>query len=158
MNGGAVGSGEGPAQAATPGLTLRATPVADGSAQASERTRAEADARVRVLASQLSTRLSELDDGHHGDTLLDLVVEDVRIVAQRLRAPARGGQPTLSSREREIARMVARGYSNKEIAGVLEISSWTVSTHLRRIFAKLGVTTRAAMVARLLGDELRTPG
>jgi DNA-binding CsgD family transcriptional regulator len=111
---------------------------------------------VRVLASQLSTRLIQLDDGHHGDTLLDLVVDDVRIVVQRMRVTSRGGQPALSSREREIARMVARGYSNKEIAGVLEISSWTVSTHLRRIFAKLGVTTRAAMVARLLGDEQRT--
>jgi DNA-binding CsgD family transcriptional regulator len=33
-----------------------------------------------------------------------------------------------------------------------------VSTHLRRIFAKLGVTPERAMVARLLGDEQRTPG
>src|SRR4051794_30221534 len=157
MSSGAVGSGEQPVQAQTAGLTLRATQVAAGSEQASDRPRAEADPRVRVLAGQLSTRLSELDDGHHGDTLLDLMVDDVRIVAQRMRTHARGGQPTLSSREREIARMVARGYSNKEIAGVLEISSWTVSTHLRRIFAKLGVTTRAAMVARLLGDEQRAP-
>jgi two-component system, NarL family, nitrate/nitrite response regulator NarL len=31
-----------------------------------------------------------------------------------------------------------------------EISSWTVNTYLRRIFAKLGVTSRAAMVARLM--------
>jgi DNA-binding CsgD family transcriptional regulator len=46
--------------------------------------------------------------------------------------------------------MVAKGYPNKVIARVLEISSWTVSTHLRRIFAKLGVTTRASMVARLM--------
>jgi DNA-binding CsgD family transcriptional regulator len=45
--------------------------------------------------------------------------------------------------------MVADGFTNKEIASVLEISSWTVSTHLRRIFGKLDVGTRAAMVARL---------
>ena len=32
-------------------------------------------------------------------------------------------------------------------AGKLALSPWTVSTHLRRIFAKLDVTTRAAMVA-----------
>jgi len=45
--------------------------------------------------------------------------------------------------------MVARGYPNKTIASVLDISAWTVSTHLRRIFAKLGVSSRAAMVAEL---------
>ena len=38
--------------------------------------------------------------------------------------------------------MVAKGYANKTIAAVLEISVNTVNTHLRRVFAKLGVTTR----------------
>jgi DNA-binding NarL/FixJ family response regulator len=37
---------------------------------------------------------------------------------------------------------------------VLEISSWTVCTRLRRIFAKLSVGSRAAMVARLMEDGL----
>jgi hypothetical protein len=48
--------------------------------------------------------------------------------------------------------MVAKGYPNKTIAGILNISSWTVCTHMRRIFAKLGVASRAAMVARLLEE------
>jgi DNA-binding CsgD family transcriptional regulator len=48
--------------------------------------------------------------------------------------------------------MVAKGYPNKTIASVLDISSWTVASHLRRVFAKLGVSSRAAMVARLLED------
>ena len=56
----------------------------------------------------------------------------------------------LSPREKEIVRMVAQGHPNKVIADVLNISSWTVCTHLRRVFAKLGVGSRAAMVARLL--------
>jgi DNA-binding CsgD family transcriptional regulator len=48
------------------------------------------------------------------------------------------------------------------IADVLNISSWTVCTHLRRIFAKMGVGSRAAMVARLLeigalSTEARVP-
>lgn len=55
----------------------------------------------------------------------------------------------LSPREQEIVRLVAAGHPNKVIAAVLDISYWTVSTHLRRIFAKLGVTSRAAMVARV---------
>src|SRR5439155_26470152 len=54
----------------------------------------------------------------------------------------------LSPREQEIVRMVAGGHPNKIIASVLNISSWTVCTYLRRIFAKLGVTSRAARVAR----------
>ena len=55
----------------------------------------------------------------------------------------------LSPREREIARLVADGHSNKIVADILEISAWTVGTHIRRIFAKLGVNSRAAMVAKV---------
>ena len=54
--------------------------------------------------------------------------------------------PRLSAREREIARLVAEGMPNKAIGRVLDISQWTVASYLRRIFAKLGVTTRAEMV------------
>ena len=56
----------------------------------------------------------------------------------------------LSPREYEIVRQVANDRSNKEIAAILGISVWTVSTHLRRVFAKLDVHTRAAMVARVI--------
>jgi DNA-binding NarL/FixJ family response regulator len=54
----------------------------------------------------------------------------------------------LTKREMQIATLVARGNSNKQIAIHLNISEWTVSTHLRRIFVKLEVDTRAAMVYR----------
>jgi len=57
--------------------------------------------------------------------------------------------PTLSPREMQIARLVARGATNRSIATTLDISSWTVSTHLRRVFAKLGVSNRAEMVNHL---------
>lgn len=65
-------------------------------------------------------------------------------------APGRRETPLLSPREQEIARMVARGMPNKAIAAVLEISTWTVGTYLRRMFAKLGVSSRAAMIAKLM--------
>jgi DNA-binding CsgD family transcriptional regulator len=55
----------------------------------------------------------------------------------------------LSPRELQIARLVANGATNQAIATALDISTWTVSTHLRRIFAKLSVCTRAEMVAQL---------
>jgi DNA-binding CsgD family transcriptional regulator len=52
----------------------------------------------------------------------------------------------LTSRELQIAILVALGQQNKHIAKQLKISEWTVSAHLRRIFTKLGVGSRAAMV------------
>jgi DNA-binding CsgD family transcriptional regulator len=56
-------------------------------------------------------------------------------------------QNTLSPRELEIVRLASRGMSNKTIAAVLEISPWTVSTYIRRIFSKLNVNSRVEMVA-----------
>lgn len=56
----------------------------------------------------------------------------------------------LSPREQEITRLIALGYPNKAVADILEISAWTVSTHLRRIFTKFRVSSRAAMVACFL--------
>ena len=57
----------------------------------------------------------------------------------------------LSPREMQIAGMVADGATNRAVASMLDISLWTVSTHLRRIFAKLGVSSRAEMVGQLFG-------
>jgi DNA-binding CsgD family transcriptional regulator len=54
----------------------------------------------------------------------------------------------LTSRELEIAALVAHGHANKVIAHRLKISEWTVATYLRRIFLKLDVESRAAMVFR----------
>ena len=58
---------------------------------------------------------------------------------------------SLSPRELQIARLVADGATNRAIASSLDISPWTVSTHMRRIFAKLDVTSRAEMVAQFFG-------
>lgn len=80
--------------------------------------------------------------------LVDTEVDGVRYLVIRMPRPSSRVQ--LSPREQEIVRMVALGHPNKVIADVLNISAWTVCTHLRRIFAKLGVGSRAAMVAQLL--------
>ena len=65
--------------------------------------------------------------------------------------PGAGNGYCLSPRELQIARLVASGATNRAIADALEISLWTVSTHLRRVFAKTGVASRAEMVAELFG-------
>lgn len=65
------------------------------------------------------------------------------IASALIRGPA-AQQP--SPRELEVLRLVARGAANKEIARTLLISETTVKTHLKHVFAKLGVETRAAAV------------
>jgi DNA-binding CsgD family transcriptional regulator len=83
------------------------------------------------------------------EVLVDTEVDGARYLLVRMRRVG-ACRIQLSPREHEIVRMVAKGHPNKIIADVLNISTWTVCTHLRRIFAKLGVGSRAAMVAQLL--------
>jgi DNA-binding NarL/FixJ family response regulator len=63
------------------------------------------------------------------------------------------GQRALSPRERDVLRLVARGATNREIAGELGVGQETVKTLLARSCAKLGVRQRreAAIAARGLG-------
>jgi two-component system, NarL family, nitrate/nitrite response regulator NarL len=94
------------------------------------------------------TRTAGENDEASGEVLFDCEVDGVRCVLARAHVASVETLP-LSPREREVARMIAKGYPNKIVASVLDISVWTVSTHLRRIFSKLGVTSRTAMVTRL---------
>lgn len=59
----------------------------------------------------------------------------------------------LTERERDIARLVVAGQSNKEVAATLWLSPWTVQDHLKNIFAKLGVHSRAELGARMFFDQ-----
>ena len=86
-------------------------------------------------------------DGH--EVLLDITLQGHRCLILKLPPTQAEALVGLSPREREVARMIAKGYPNKTIAAVLEISSWTVGTYLRRMFAKLGVHSRAALIASL---------
>ncbi|GAA3825844.1 response regulator [Streptomyces phyllanthi] len=55
--------------------------------------------------------------------------------------------PVLSERETEVVRLLARGYSNRAIAGTLFLAEATVKTHLVRIYRKLGTENRAGTVS-----------
>ncbi|MFJ9410221.1 response regulator [Streptomyces sp. NPDC101393] len=69
-------------------------------------------------------------------------------VASRVMDRMRGAAgPTLTDRERDILGQLAHGLGNRDIARALFISEATVKTHLGRIYAKLGVDTRAGAVA-----------
>ena len=62
----------------------------------------------------------------------------------------------LSSREREVAQLVARGLSNREIAEALVLTERTVESHLTHIFGKLELRSRSQLTAWVL--EHISPG
>ncbi|GAA3377476.1 response regulator transcription factor [Streptomyces sannanensis] len=68
-------------------------------------------------------------------------------LVHRVRTPQGSTRTPLSSREREVLALVAKGTPNREIARLLFISEATVKTHLTHLYAKLAVTDRAAAVA-----------
>jgi DNA-binding CsgD family transcriptional regulator len=111
-------------------------------------------AELETLLRRLIELLTKASPMRAGDlpVVVDLEVAGVRYVVRV--ATQASAHIALSPREHEIAYMVGRGLPNKTIAANLGISSWTVSTHLRRMFAKFRVNSRAALVAKLLEEEL----
>lgn len=81
-------------------------------------------------------------DGH------TLVVAEARERRNSASRPSPDVASRLTGRELEIAVLVAQGCATKNIAYKLQISEWTVLSYVRRIFCKLGVDSRAAMVYR----------
>jgi DNA-binding NarL/FixJ family response regulator len=60
----------------------------------------------------------------------------------------------LTARERQVLQLLARGYTNRQVASELVISVKTASVHVSHILTKLGVSSRleaAAVAQRLLG-------
>jgi DNA-binding CsgD family transcriptional regulator len=70
------------------------------------------------------------------------------------RAGTRRPTPHLTARQRELLRLVAAGYTNSQIARRLVVADSTVRKHLENIFERLQVTSRAAAVARVFGEDL----
>jgi DNA-binding CsgD family transcriptional regulator len=78
-----------------------------------------------------------------------------RIVA---RERAETGWEAMTDSELAVARLVAQGLTNREVAEQLFVSPHTVSSHLRSIFAKLGINSRLALARISAGhDTTATP-
>lgn len=88
-----------------------------------------------------------------GGAPLDATI--ARQIVQHLHArPARTGMVRLTDRERQIMGRLVEGGSLKELAASMGLSPHTVDTHVRNIYAKLGVRTKSAAVAKALRDGI----
>ncbi len=144
-------------------------PDLDGVAATAEIHRRHPDVHVLVVTTYDTDAdiLAAVDAGATGYLLKDARREElytaVRVaargettlapkVASRVLDQMRGADPTaLTRREIEVLQLVAAGRRNREIAGQLCISTKTVEFHLRNVFRKLGVRSRAEL-ARAFKD------
>jgi DNA-binding NarL/FixJ family response regulator len=79
----------------------------------------------------------------------------------RLPVPRAGGADTLgtlTTREREVLRLVARGLSNQDVAGQLHLSLATVKSHVARLLMKLGLHDRTQLVVLAYESGFVSPG
>jgi HD-GYP domain-containing protein (c-di-GMP phosphodiesterase class II) len=100
-----------------------------------------ADAAERVLGEVRAGRL-------------DAAAVDAVLVAAGERRRHAAGPAGLTGREVEVLVLLARGASNRQIAHALSISPKTVGNHVERVYAKAGVSTRAAATLFALGHGL----
>ncbi|MBX3026312.1 response regulator transcription factor [bacterium] len=124
---------------------------------------ADGGARGYVLKT---TRLSSVVDAIHavaaGGVWIDPSLPRRLFAEFQRRAGDRGDSApldaSLSRREREVLACMAHGDSNRAIAARLSISQETVKTHLRHVFAKLGVRNRVEATLVFHGKPRREPG
>lgn len=105
-----------------------------------------ASMRVCSRTGRWLTLHAEPSKGSSDGSLVSVVIEPTRPAElARLVVDAYG----LSAREREIVQLLAQGHSNAEISRLLGLSGHTVGDHVKSVFAKLAVHSRAELTARL---------
>ena len=110
-------------------------------------------ARTRVLVGQACAALGDPDTAAMeleaaADTFARLgAAPELARVESLTRGRENRDRHGLTEREIQILRVLATGKTNREIAAALVISDHTVRRHIQNIFAKLGVSSRAAATA-----------
>jgi two-component system, NarL family, response regulator DegU len=97
-----------------------------------------------------------IQDAHAGHFQLDdaLTRQVIMRLGSNLRRPRKHLAEPLTERETQILRMVVEGKGNKAIANRLGLSEGTIKSHLRNIYRKLKVQTRAEAAAQAVQLEI----
>ncbi|MCX7865635.1 response regulator [Limisphaera sp. VF-2] len=114
---------------------------------------AGADGYLLKRTEPESLRTALLDVWQGGAPMSSVIA---RLVVESFRHKGRGSADfvRLSAREEEILLLLSKGYANKEIADRLGVSTETVRSHLKHIYEKLHVRSRAEAVARYMTARL----
>jgi DNA-binding NarL/FixJ family response regulator len=109
---------------------------------------------IRTLLDMAGIEVvGEADDGQAAVDVIAATRPDVVLID--LRMPHRDGIWTLRQlRERGMLRLMAAGYSNREIAGLLFLVEGTVKNHVSAILLKLGARDRTNAVLRALHEGI----
>jgi DNA-binding CsgD family transcriptional regulator len=113
--------------------------AAEAAAELAEMHRTRGEGRLATAAQQRSAELADRAGGLHTPVLTRGVAVE-----------------PLTSREREVALLAARGRTSREIGRRLGVSTRTVDTHLARVYRKLGVGGRADLEGALEPDATAT--
>jgi DNA-binding NarL/FixJ family response regulator len=111
----------------------------EAAAQAHELELDAVESRCAVLAVDFARDARDTLSARAAQHRLDRLVRALPVLPL---VPRTEG-PELTEREHEVAKLAAKGMSNREVAAALEVSVRTVEGHLYQIFTKLGITSRA---------------
>jgi len=95
--------------------------------------------------------VNAIRDAHAGKTT---ITPDIMQAVLRVADNPATRQYHLSERERDVLRLVVRGFSNRQIAANLTLSESTIKFHVSNILSKLGIATRAEAVALAIQHKL----
>jgi two-component system NarL family response regulator len=130
------------------------------------------DVRICLLSSQLSASamMRAISAGVDGYVIKDVTpaelascikkigtdgfYADPRLAGELLRERAKGDGVRLSRREVDVARLVAEGLSNKQIASRLLVSDKTVKNHIANIFSKLEISARTQIAVYVVRNGI----
>lgn len=90
----------------------------------------------------------------NGGTHFDRRVTEIMLSSLQPKKKTTGTETPLSSREKDIVRLIAEGKSTSEIAEALHLSLLTIETHRKNIYTKLGINKIASLVRYALEEGL----